>query len=131
MKEYEAQENGYHYSGPTISAYPRQMEIDCWERDKSIAKRLKKEYVGADYVIVTGSKNRWLSSGSKAIYGNETFNKLWHALAYEHNTPKAQIELSQKRKAKIQAEYEANMKKEDEYIAEQLALSKWIDSIKK
>ena len=131
MKESEAELNGYYYSGPSISAYPRQKEIDGWEKDKSIAKRLKKEYIGADYVIITGSKNGWLSAGSKAIYGNETFDKLWHALAYEHNTPKAQIELSQQRKAKIQAEYEANMKKEDEYIAKQMELSKWIDSIKK
>ena len=131
MREYEAHENGYTYCGPIVSAYPRQRDIDIWDRHKATAKRLKKGYIGADYVIVTGSKNGWLGQGSKAIYGNETFNKLWHALAYENSTPEAQIEIRQKCKARIQAEYEAEMKREDEYIAEQLELRKWIDSIKK
>lgn len=131
MREYEAQENGYTYCGPSISAYPRQREIDSWDRSKAIAKRLKKEYIGADYVIVSGSKNGWLSQGSKAIYGNDVFNRLWHALAYTSSTPESMIAGYESRKQRIQAEYERDMKEVESRIAEQREIRNWIESIRK
>lgn len=131
MREYEAQENGYTYCGPSISAYPRQRDIDSWDRSKAIAKRLKKEYIGADYVIVTGSKNGWLSQGSKAIYGNDVFNRLWHALAYTSSTPESMIAGYESRKQRIQAEYEKNMQEIESSIAKQHEIREWIESIRK
>ena len=55
----------------------------CWNRFddesesiyKTEAARTKKVFQGAEYRIVTGSKHSWLSSGSKAIVGNELFIK--------------------------------------------------------
>lgn len=131
MNEYIAQENGYRYCGPCISAYPNQRESAAWEKDKAFAKKLKKDYAGADYVIVTGTARGWLSQGSKAIYGNETFDKLWHVLAYEHCTPEAQIENHKQLKERLKAEFERKMQEEDEYIEKQVKVRAWIESIRK
>ena len=55
----------------------------CWDRFddqfeslyKAAAAHTKNIFKGADYRIVTGSKHSWLSSGSKAIVGNDLFIK--------------------------------------------------------
>lgn len=130
MNEYEAQKSGYHYCGPSISSWPRQREIEIWEKDKAIAKQIKKEYVGADYKIVSGSRNGWLSSGSKAIYGNDVFNKLWQVVAYGH-TPEQIIERCAKRKEIISEKYHNEMGELETEIEQANNLRSWLDSIKK
>lgn len=131
MNEYIAHKHGYDYCGPHISIYPTQREVEIWEKDKALARKLKKEYEGADYVIVTGTAHGWLSKGSRAIYGNETFDKLWHVLAYEHCTPEAKIENHKLIKERLKAEFEKKMQEEDEFIEKQLKVREWIESLRK
>ena len=130
MNEYEAQNSGYRYCGPSISAYPRQREIEIWEKDKAIAKQIKKEYAGADYKIVSGTARGWLSSGFKAIYGNDVFNKLWQVVAYGH-TPEQIIERCSKRKDAISEKYHNEMGELETEIERAHDLRSWLDSIKK
>ena len=67
MNEYEAQRQGYHYCGPTISRYARSDSEEHWRKNIALAKKIKKEYNGADYVIANGTKNSWLGSDSKGL----------------------------------------------------------------
>lgn len=67
----QAQKEGWQFTGMTWSGFGDEFESIF----KAEAARIKKVFKGADYRIVTGDKNGWLSSGSKAIMGNEIFLK--------------------------------------------------------
>lgn len=91
----------------------------CWDRFsdesesiyKADAARVKNVFKGADYRIVTGSKNGWLSSGSKAIMGNETFLK-FHRFDFDHTLSVIETfpEQIQKLREKYQKELENMIK---------------------
>ena len=83
MREHDAHLNGYIYCGPVLSSFPRDNELTHWQESLTIAKKIKKEYVGADYVIATGTKDSWLGSGSKGLFGNEVFNAVWNLIRYD------------------------------------------------
>lgn len=83
MREHDAQRNGYTYCGPVLGSFPRDNEFNHWQESLTIAKKIKKEYTGADYVIATGTKNSWLGSGSKGLFGNEVFNRVWDLIRYD------------------------------------------------
>jgi len=72
MKEYEAFEKGFYFTGACWSVWDKKAEEDC----KAKAADIKKRFKGADFRIVSGSANGWLSSSSKAIFGNEIYNKV-------------------------------------------------------
>lgn len=104
MNEHLAHQNGYHYCGPTCDKYcPRTSELESWNDAIAFAKKIKKEYVGADYVIATGTKDSWLGRYSKGLFGNEVFNKVWNLLKY--NTFENRKDLIEKRKIVAEKEY--------------------------
>lgn len=107
MTEYQAQLQGYHYCGPTLSKYSMYGGEEHWKNDIAFAKKIKKEYEGADYVIATGTKDSWLGQGTKGLYGNEIFNKVWHLLKY--NTFENRKDLIEKRKIVAEKEYKRTL----------------------
>lgn len=83
MNERIAESEGFVYVGPVVSSWPSGREKSDWESDLQRAKNIRKTYNGADYRIVTGTARSWLGTGSRAIYGNEVFNKIWQLTRYE------------------------------------------------
>lgn len=130
MNEHDAEKLGFHYCGPSISRFPTEREFNVWEEDKKIAKRIKREYKDADYVIVSGTSHGWLSSGSKAIYGNANFSKLWHIVAYGH-TPAKMKESIEALKAKAEESYKKQLAELDERLAKIAEEEAWLESVKK
>ena len=125
MTEREAHEKGYAFTGMCWSIYDNSSSHS--EQYKAEARKIKKTYEGADYVIVTGNKGSWLGSSSKGIYGNEIFNKVKdydeeRALAYMHSYCD--------RVEKAKQEYEATLKKLSDDLDEAIRKYNYIQSLK-
>lgn len=84
MNEREANKIGFHFIGPVINAWANDKELLQWNGKIAIARAIRKKYKNADFRIVTGTAMSWLSKGSKGIYGNEIFKKVWEEEAYHH-----------------------------------------------
>lgn len=108
MNEHLAQQNGYYYCGPTCDRYyPSAYNLENWNKNIAFAKKIKKEYKGADYVIAIGTKGGWLGCNSKGLYGNEVFNRVWNLLKY--NTFENRKDLIEKRKIAAEKEYKRTL----------------------
>jgi len=107
MKEHEAMEQGFYYTGIGAAAWE-------FENAKARAQAIKKAFKGADYRIV--EKRCESRSGTtlwKNIYGNEIFRKAQYfnqAVEEEYLNKKHQERLEQ-----LKAEYE-------EQVAEELEI---------
>lgn len=118
--ERDAERAGYSFTGITWSKWNAEAEAKAIAR----AKELKATYAGVDYRIVTGSKNSWLGTSSKGIWGNELFQKvlyydaekqLKYLNSYEKRVAQAKVEYEEalealaKKQASVQAEYDEIM----------------------
>lgn len=106
MNEFEAQKLGYMFVGPTCKI--GQTDNPRWKESLQIAKSIKKEYTGADYIICSGTATGWLSQTSRAIYGNDIFNEVWDLTQITSISTRYAIAESRLQKAK--EDYEAAMK---------------------
>lgn len=73
MKESEANELGFFYTGMSCSTFDKEK----WENYKAKANQIRRTYQGADYRIVDSiCDGRLGKSYWKHIYGNEIFQKV-------------------------------------------------------
>lgn len=125
MNERQAHDQGYVFTGMCWSTYDQ----PSWrpEQYKAEARKIKKTYEGADYVIVTGTKGSWLGQNSKGIYGNEIFNKVKD---YDEERALAYIHSHCDRVEKARQDYEATLKKLTEDLDEAIRRYDYIQSLK-
>ena len=73
MKEQEAIEHGFFYTGMSCNVFDK----DQWEKCKAKANQIRKTYEGADYRIVDSTcDSRLGKSYWKNIYGNGIFQRV-------------------------------------------------------
>jgi len=109
MKERDAIQAGFHYTGMSCSAW----DTEKWEETKARAQAIKKRWKGADFRVVDEScqsmhgKRPW-----KNIYGNEIFCKFQYTNDAEIKKIEDYISLEayKKRQADLEVEYEAKRK---------------------
>lgn len=102
----EAEQLGYSYTGISWNVWRDSEEYIKQQKER--AKKIKKTFKGADYVIVTGRKSDWLgSSDSKAIMGNDIF---WKYQSFNLEATKKEIDSFDERKAELYKKYEEELK---------------------
>lgn len=126
MKEYEARELGFEYTGMGASVY----DTTGWEKDKARAQEIKRTYKGADFRVVSKScATRYGSEGWKNIYGNKIFRQ-----AQYFNPEVEEKYLNEghnKRLEELKKKYEEEVQKEMEYYQQRKDKYDYLMSIKK
>ena len=111
----QAEQQGFHFTGITWSIWDKEDEA----QQKACIQELKKKYTGVDYRIVTGNKHSWLGSNSKAVMGNDVFQKVQY---YNEDQAKKFLNNYNTRVKALKKEYEEKLKKlqEEQDKAQQL-----------
>lgn len=110
MKEREAMELGFYYTGMSNASYDR----DGWEKSKRRAQEIKATYKGADFRVVEEyCEGRYGKSLWKNIYGNDVFRQ---AQYFNQKADEEYFnEIHQQRLNEIKQKYEDELVKEQEY----------------
>lgn len=126
MKDKEAMELGFYYTGISNAAYDR----DGWEKSKKRAQEIKATYKGADFRVVDHyCEGRYGKSLWKNIYGNEVFRK---AQYFDQTADEKYFsEIHQQRLDKIKQKYEEELAKEQEYYEKKKINYDYLVSLKK
>lgn len=126
MKEREAIELGFHYTGMSNASYDR----DGWEKSKRRAQEIKATYKGADYRVVEHyCESRCGKSLWKNIYGNDVFRQ---AQYFNQKADEEYFnEIHQQRLDEIKQKYEDELAKEQEYYEKRKTNYDMLMSLKK
>lgn len=118
MKEREAMELGFEYTGASCDSYDREK----WEKYKKEAQEIKKTYKGADFRIVESrERTRWGSTVYKSIYGNKIyreaqyFNPELELDIIENRIPNRIEQIKAEAEKKIQEELEEQKQRKERY----------------